>query len=459
MKSNVTPNPLSASIGIVIKERLMWLGLGCIAVFAHVQAASFDCPKAAEKNEKFICNDPLLSKLDDALNKTYQQVMKRFDNKQQQSLVAEQKNWLKHTRNVCDDEPCLEQAYLLRSDKLSSIFEPKVRGSVEEGQKLELTKQNQNGVTQAQISAPASQEDIQKLLNWQHRKLIEVQKGARDVLFWGDGGMPKDDSGYCERFWHALKTQEAFNIPPPTMLAVGVEGHVKLMERLHDYAKSNFERYLSQGGKLSPSKYRIGNKDWRIGPSLNGKTNDPKDLPKKFEKVWQRTSDNYSVLDEYSLLDKNIMTSILYLQPPPVPGYVRPLVITFAQDKCSKCTGVSMRIRAVGIDGLPGHDWFRGQYLNRPSYEDAEANNRSVPLAPKIPYLLIGMGVFNGTLTFWTLEHKTWVDDPIAEEKGIHYYKPGDLKDYFRGYAVNVIPLDDNPGYEGPVLVCSVQFN
>jgi hypothetical protein len=118
-----------------------------------------------------------------------------------------------------------------------------------------------------------------------------------------------------------------------------------------------------------------------------------------------------------------------------------------------------MRIRAVGIDGLPGHDWFRGQYLNRPSYEDAEANNRSVPLAPKIPYLLIGMGVFNGTLTFWTLEHKTWVDDPIAEEKGIHYYKPGDLKDYFRGYAVNVIPLDDNPGYEGPVLVCSVQFN
>lgn len=67
----------------------------------------------------------------------------------------------------------------------------------------------------------------------------------------------------------------------------------------------------------------------------------------------------------------------------------------------------------------------------------------------------MGMGVFNGQLIFWTLEHQGWHSQSakaIDEEVGY------DNGDGFRDYMVKVIPLD-SPGYSGQGIVCYVKFN
>lgn len=91
-------------------------------------SASFDCSKAKTNIEKLICGSQQLSELDSKLEETYLNQRKKTNpvekNSQKQSnadedrLVAEQKHWLKHTRNACSDEACLKQAYTSRIDAL-----------------------------------------------------------------------------------------------------------------------------------------------------------------------------------------------------------------------------------------------------------------------------------------------------------------------------------------------------
>lgn len=90
-------------------KNLMVAILGCLSLSA--QAASFDCSKAQSKVEKLLCSNPKLSKLDDDLRKYYRKAMEKADEGQKQILVEQQKHWLKHTRNVCRDEPRLKKAY------------------------------------------------------------------------------------------------------------------------------------------------------------------------------------------------------------------------------------------------------------------------------------------------------------------------------------------------------------
>ncbi|QSA99482.1 ankyrin repeat domain-containing protein [Methylomonas sp. EFPC1] len=100
-----------------------------LSSFSNVSlSASFDCSKAKTNIEKLICGTQQLSELDSKLEETYSNQRKRFkpveENSQKPSnadedrLVAEQKHWLKHTRNACSDEACLKQAYTDRIDAL-----------------------------------------------------------------------------------------------------------------------------------------------------------------------------------------------------------------------------------------------------------------------------------------------------------------------------------------------------
>lgn len=106
-----------------MKRRLIIFA--CLVSVFPAYAASFDCAKATTKVEKLICDNPTISELDDDLGKAYQEAINKANEKQKQRLVTEQKYWLKHTRNICTDEPCFRQAYSSRLATLAIFFAPK----------------------------------------------------------------------------------------------------------------------------------------------------------------------------------------------------------------------------------------------------------------------------------------------------------------------------------------------
>jgi uncharacterized protein len=99
------------------------------------QAASFDCAKANSKVERTICTDSELSKLDDQLNKTYQQAMEQSKDKQHE--FKEQKRWLKEIRNICTDVDCLKSAYTSRISDLSPSTSTQDNSAISSGPKPE----------------------------------------------------------------------------------------------------------------------------------------------------------------------------------------------------------------------------------------------------------------------------------------------------------------------------------
>lgn len=89
-----------------------------ISLTPPVFAASFDCAKAGTTLEKMICDNPLLSKLDDALAKNYtDQVGNAQSARERTGFQQEQKVWIRE-RNSCADEACLVKLYSSRVDQL-----------------------------------------------------------------------------------------------------------------------------------------------------------------------------------------------------------------------------------------------------------------------------------------------------------------------------------------------------
>ncbi len=98
----------------------------CIAAsISETRAASFDCAKATTKIEKMICDNPVISKLDDELNAVYKTVLDKANEKEKQDIITQQRHWLKHTRNVCETEVCFKHAYWSRQSELAFFFQPK----------------------------------------------------------------------------------------------------------------------------------------------------------------------------------------------------------------------------------------------------------------------------------------------------------------------------------------------
>lgn len=85
---------------------------------AITYAASFDCVKASSRTEILICSAAELSRLDDALDKTYWLAMEQ--NVDMPELINEQRWWLKDVRNKCPNSECLKNAYIERINKLQS---------------------------------------------------------------------------------------------------------------------------------------------------------------------------------------------------------------------------------------------------------------------------------------------------------------------------------------------------
>jgi uncharacterized protein len=115
--------------------------LGCLVLTPSAQAASFDCGKASTKVEKLVCDTPAISKLDNELDKFYQDVLGKANGEQKKLLITEQKHWLKHSRNECKDETCLKLAYWSRQSELVTFFESHSPLYEHESDKTEAIKQ------------------------------------------------------------------------------------------------------------------------------------------------------------------------------------------------------------------------------------------------------------------------------------------------------------------------------
>jgi uncharacterized protein YecT (DUF1311 family) len=81
-------------------------------------SASFDCRKASTFVEEAICNDAILSRLDDALGENYRYMKAaNIGDGALNHLVETQRQWLKN-RNRCQTRNCIFNAYISRVDEV-----------------------------------------------------------------------------------------------------------------------------------------------------------------------------------------------------------------------------------------------------------------------------------------------------------------------------------------------------
>ncbi|OOG47802.1 hypothetical protein B0E50_10125 [Rhodanobacter sp. C01] len=91
-----------------------FFSLCLLFVAPHAFSASFDCRKAVSATEKLICNDAGTSTLDDKLKQTYTTALAMISPSSKKALIEEQHHWITYTRDVCQDEACLQRAYTAR---------------------------------------------------------------------------------------------------------------------------------------------------------------------------------------------------------------------------------------------------------------------------------------------------------------------------------------------------------
>ena len=83
-------------------------------------AQSIDCRKAQTRVEKMICADAGLSELDEHLGRYYAAGRTQLESAGS-CLQADQAQWLKSTRDVCQIGECLRTAYLNRLGELDAL--------------------------------------------------------------------------------------------------------------------------------------------------------------------------------------------------------------------------------------------------------------------------------------------------------------------------------------------------
>lgn len=100
-------------------NRMVFLLLSFSTLINYTWAASFDCLKASNSIEKIICTNAELSETDEKLMQAYRSALSTYPDKQ--SLVQQQRNWLKYKRNICNQIECVLNAYKNRILELNSL--------------------------------------------------------------------------------------------------------------------------------------------------------------------------------------------------------------------------------------------------------------------------------------------------------------------------------------------------
>jgi uncharacterized protein YecT (DUF1311 family) len=80
---------------------------------------SLDCSKLISVQAQLICGDQELTQLDKTLAETYGRKMKASSSKDR--LRADQRAWIRNSRDACSDKPCLLRSYRQRIDELKRM--------------------------------------------------------------------------------------------------------------------------------------------------------------------------------------------------------------------------------------------------------------------------------------------------------------------------------------------------
>lgn len=80
---------------------------------------SLDCSRLISVQAQLICGDAELARVDNTLTEIYYKKLKASADKTR--LRADQRAWLRNSRNVCGDKACLLRSYHLRIDELKRM--------------------------------------------------------------------------------------------------------------------------------------------------------------------------------------------------------------------------------------------------------------------------------------------------------------------------------------------------
>nr|WP_233528435.1 lysozyme inhibitor LprI family protein [Cupriavidus sp. P-10] len=80
---------------------------------------SLDCSKLISIQTQLVCGDAELARIDRTLTEIYYQKIKLSSDKSR--LRADQRAWLRNSRNVCGDKACLLRSYHRRIDELKRM--------------------------------------------------------------------------------------------------------------------------------------------------------------------------------------------------------------------------------------------------------------------------------------------------------------------------------------------------
>jgi len=216
-------------------------------------AASFDCAKAKSAVEKMICADAELSRLDEEMAMLYKQALQKNE-KYAAAIRQEQKDWLKHMRNVCADVDCVRQAYLSRYVSLSPMMggiRTYHQGANEEEPACQTTLDN-GAIIKPKAALPAwgnkwvcnqSEHEAEK-------PLCHV---CNDLVRWLNRHNWKNSQAQ-DCVWSVLASYPEFSDPPWEEL--DPEKHRDLLFNLEKYTQGYRPEKNVRGGPYGDSDYR-----------------------------------------------------------------------------------------------------------------------------------------------------------------------------------------------------------
>jgi uncharacterized protein len=231
---------------------------GSLALVLPLQAASFDCVKAASKIEKIICGNDELSRLDEDLNKIYKQALERSDDKQKET--KEQRRWLKEARNTCQDIGCLKTAYQERINRLGTIAGQKLADGSDNGnaaRKQAALPPKRPPSQKTSLCTPESLCDKVTLMYSEDdsicKPLLKVyqqlfEKNKKDREYNSRSQSHPSTKVYWEDYYQEVFIKSGFVSPPP------------LRDDQHEYVSS-------KDGELGTAYYRL-----RLDPNVAEQT-------------------------------------------------------------------------------------------------------------------------------------------------------------------------------------------
>jgi len=105
----------------MVKSKIVIFILFLLVTLQSSYGASFDCKKASTMIEKAICNDPVLSNMDELLATAYKKALKNDSDKNK--VRRSQRSWIKSQRNQCKNIPCLKKVYTSRISELDDTVD------------------------------------------------------------------------------------------------------------------------------------------------------------------------------------------------------------------------------------------------------------------------------------------------------------------------------------------------